>query len=59
MNNSFSVPRKETEYPEFATNTRALTTTVTCVLYSLLTHSLNTVTAITVICGTGSVNEHQ
>jgi hypothetical protein len=37
---SFSVPPKVKEYPGCAKSARTLTTTVTWVLYSLLTHPL-------------------
>ena len=52
---SFSVPLKKKEYPEFATSARTWDMSAVQSAYPL-THS---VSAITIICVTGSVNEHQ
>lgn len=52
---SFSVPSKEREYPEWATSARTWDVRAVQVACPFT----QPVSAITIICVTGSVNEHQ
>jgi hypothetical protein len=52
---SFSVPPKEKEYPECTTSARTRDVSAVQPAYPFT----QSVSAITIICVTGSVNEHQ